>query len=233
MCSVFMHLCVSYAQRFCRSERSTQRRPQDRGSLRSLSASLCGIKFLYSMARVVLQGGIAVAFPCPHCGDRNTQSLAMVHESGTYVRNWRSRSGYFGTTVSQSLVGMSATPPRKRRVWLPLFLFLFTTLWFGWIFVLVLQGTLESQSSSHSTAIIVDGKHGPQQSPAQANPGRPSILERLESILVVTGMNVLIEGPLLWWLFRNLRFNRQVFPRLLETWQSQFMCRQCGLVFQP
>lgn len=179
-----------------------------------------------------------MAFPCPRCGDRFTQSLPMAYASGTYIRNWRSRSGYHGTTVSQSIVGGLASPSVKRPLWKPLLglifvgLFLapgFTTAWNLWI---------EPPQQRSAPVPIIDGpraRHRPHRAMTVQAPFSPvkTIVADGEALLCVLGFGVAIAGLLLWWLARSIRFNRQVYPQLMRNWQLSFMCRQCGAVFYP
>ena len=38
---------------------------------------------------------------------------------------------------------------------------------------------------------------------------------------------------LVWSLFAAAKFNLKRYPGLLRIWQSSFICRPCGAVFQP
>lgn len=172
-----------------------------------------------------------MAFPCPRCGDRYTQSLPMAYGSGTYVRNWRSRSGYHGSTLSQSLIGNLASPPNKRKLWKPLLCLLFVTLWFT-PFVMFTWEQMVGSRPSHVPMSIGDGRreHRGQQPPARQ---MPSVAENVESVLIVLAFGATLEALTLWWMARTLRFNRRVYPGLLRDWQIRFMCRQCGTTFYP
>ena len=172
-----------------------------------------------------------MAFPCPRCGDRYTQSLPMAYGSGTYVRNWRSRSGYRGTTTSQSLIGNLANPPSKRKLWKPLLCLLLVTLWFAPFYVFAWEQMVGS-GPSHVPTSIGDSRreHRGQQTQARQ---MPSVAENVQSVLIVLAFGATLEALTLWWMVRTIRFNRQIYPELLRDWQLRFMCRQCGTVFYP
>lgn len=155
----------------------------------------------------------------------------MAYGSGTYVRNWRSRSGYHGSTLSQSLIGNLASPPNKRKLWKPILCLLLVTLWFT-PFVVFTWEQMVGSSPSHVSMTIGDGKreHHRQQTPAQQ---MPSVAEYVESVLIVLAFGSTLEALTLWWMARTLRFNRRVYPELLRDWQIRFMCRQCGTIFYP
>ena len=174
-----------------------------------------------------------MAYPCPRCGDRYTQSLPMVYGTGTHVRNWRSRSGYSGSTVSQSIVGSLATPPLKRSVLKPLF----------WLFVLwaFLGGPvtfaahrLVTGTSLPSPAPIVNGPL--YRSSHKGRMSRTPGVTREQSeqqILIAAAVGATVSALLVWRAAAALKFNRLDFPRLLQSWQSGFMCRGCGAIFHP
>jgi len=171
-----------------------------------------------------------MAFPCPRCGDRYTQSLPMAYGSGTYVRNWRSRSGYRGTTTSQSLIGNLASPPNKRKLWKPLLCLLLVTLWFT-PFVMF-TGQMVTGRPSHVPTSIGDSRREQRGQQTQARQ-MPSVAENVQSVLIVLAFGATLEALTLWWMVRTIRFNRQIYPGLLRDWQLRFMCRQCGTVFYP
>ncbi len=172
-----------------------------------------------------------MAFPCPRCGDRYTQSLPMAYGSGTYVRNWRSRSGYRGSTVSQSLVGSLASPPIKRSLWKPLVCVFLAALWFTPAFVVAWEQWVIG-TAPHATAPILNGTQGHHAKPIPVRPV-PTTADHVESLLIILALGVTLESLIVWWLVRNIRFNRLAYPGLLRSWQLSFMCRQCGTVFYP
>lgn len=178
-----------------------------------------------------------MAFPCPRCGDRYTQSLPMAYGSGTYVRNWRSRSGYKGTTVSQSIIGSLASPPAKRSVWKPVLGMILVALllaptiemaWYKWI---------AGEQRRSTAAPIIDGpsvrhRHHSTAAVSAINPA-PIKDPSWTGLLYVLGFCLLLEGVLLWRLVRSARFNWNVHPQLMRNWQLSFLCKQCGAVFYP
>jgi len=169
-----------------------------------------------------------MAFPCPRCGARDIQSLPMAYGGGTYVGRWRSRSGYHGTTVSQSFIGSLANPPAKRQLWKPLFCLAVVTLWFlpfltinyEWLFGRSVQTPSRMVNSSREYL-------GRQTAITQ----RPPVAERVETLLAVLVLGAILEALMVWWLLRTLRFNRDVYPGLLHHWQLGFLCRRCGWVY--
>ena len=174
-----------------------------------------------------------MAYPCPRCGDRYTQSLPMVYGTGTHVRNWRSRSGYSGSTVTQSIVGSLATPPLKRSVLKPLF----------WLFVLwvFLGGPITFAAHRLVTGTSLSGPapivNGPlYHSSHRSRVPRTPVVTREQSerqILIAAAVGATVSALLVWRAAAALKFNRLNFPRLLHNWQSGFMCRGCGAIFYP
>jgi|GEM_PF-6777691 len=178
-----------------------------------------------------------MAFPCPRCGDRYTQSLPMAYGSGTYVRNWRSRSGYSGTTVSQSIIGNLASPPVKRSEWKPALALLFVCLMSAPTVAAAWSQWIAGPEQRTTPAPIVDGpkvrhRHARQLMTLQP---RSAVVaaDHGETLLTMLGIGLALGGLMFWWLTRSIRYNRTVYPQLYRNWQISFMCKQCGAVFYP
>ena len=173
-----------------------------------------------------------MAFPCPRCGDRYTQSLPMVYGSGTHVRNWRSRSGYRGSTFSQSIVGSMAAPPLKRSVFKPLFWLLILWIFLGGPISLTVHRLLTDTPQAGSAPVVTGSLHPSRRGRTQHSP----VFTRKQSeqqVLVVAAVGAALTFLMLWRLVTALKFNRRDFPKLLIYWQSGFMCRGCGAIFHP
>ena len=158
----------------------------------------------------------------------------MVYGTGTHVRNWRSRSGYGGTTTSQTLVGGLASPPERRSVLWPLMI----------LFVLsgvftVLQTFVRDQQGvdARARAAAVSGRaptrhrHGMLSlQPVTHQSAFPDAQWEVigDGIVVVwTGVGVLMGAIAV----RAVWFNRRVYPGAFARWSQSFMCRGCGTVF--
>ena len=173
-----------------------------------------------------------MAFPCPRCGDRYTQSLPMVYGTGTHVRNWRSRSGYRGSTVSQSLVGGLATPPLKRSVLKPAFWPFVVWLFLGGPITFAVH-RLTLNPPQAGAAPIVNGPHyALRKGRTKPVPGIPRD-QNEEQVLIAAAIGATGSALLIWHALAALKFNRLEFPRLLHKWESAFMCRGCGAIFHP
>ncbi len=172
-----------------------------------------------------------MAYPCPRCGDRYTQSLPMVYGTGTHVRNWRSRSGYSGSTVSQSIVGSLATPPLKRSVLKPLLWLLVLWVFVGGPITFAAQRLVSGTSLSVPAPIV----NGPLYHPShRGRLPRTTGISREQSeqlTLIAATVGTAISALLIWRAAAALKFNRLNFPRLLQSWQSAFLCRGCGMIF--
>lgn len=184
------------------------------------------------LARVVC----GMAYPCPQCGDRYTQSLPMVYGTGTSVRDWRSRSGYGGQTTSQTLVAGMATPPVKRSwmwplVWVLMLLSVFVALQEG---VRAQQEVAtQVQVPTMSRRAPVQRRNGVMRAPVV---GHASALtsaqwEQVGWVMDVTLWVGVLAGTAV--LLRAVWFNRRVYPEDLAAWSSSFLCRGCGTVFRP
>ena len=173
-----------------------------------------------------------MAYPCPRCGDRYTQSLLMVYGTGTHVRNWRSRSGYSGSTVSQSIVGTLATPPLKRSVLKPLFWLLVLWVFLGSPITFAVNKLIINTPQS-TLAPIVDGpNHSLHKGRTKRAPGTTRE-ESERQVLIAAAVLAALSAVLVWRSVAALKFNRSDFPRQLRNWQSGFMCRGCGAIFHP
>ena len=174
-----------------------------------------------------------MAYPCPRCGDRYTQSLPMVYGTGTHVRNWRSRSGYGGSTVSQSIVGSLATPPLKRSVLKPLFWLLLLWVFFGGPITFAANRLVIGTPLSGPAPIV----NGPlyYSSHKGRMPQTPGITreQKEQQILQAAAVGATLSTLLVWRAAAALKFNQLDFPRLLQSWQSGLMCRGCGVIFHP
>ncbi len=158
----------------------------------------------------------------------------MVYGTGTHVRNWRSRSGYAGTTTSQTLVGGLASPPERRSVLWPLMILLVLSGVFA-----VLQGfTRDEQgvnararaaavsrraSARHRGAVLSVPPVADQSAFTDGQWG--TVAEFVGVVWVGTG---LLLGALV---VRAIWFNWRVYPGAFAQWSHSFMCRGCGTVF--
>jgi len=157
----------------------------------------------------------------------------MAYGSGTYVRNWRSRSGYRGSTVSQSLIGGLASPPAKRSIWKPLLGLLLVGLFFAPVFAAARDQI--SGIERAAPAPIVDGprvRHHHKITLTQTRPSPATVLSK-ENLRYLLLSGLLLTGLLLWLLVRAIRFNQTVHPKLMRSWQLSFLCKQCGAIFYP
>ena len=173
-----------------------------------------------------------MAFPCPRCGDRYTQSLPMVYSTGTSVRKWRSRSGYSGNTVSQNIIGSLASLPEKKPVFKLCFWLLIVLFFFSWPFASQVD-RFSINNLPNRPAPIVDGLKAPhhRRRAVMTQPAMP--MEQNNQLLAIpaiigAGISIL----LIWRLVRAVRFNRSVYPIQLREWQLSFMCRGCGALFR-
>jgi len=171
-----------------------------------------------------------MAFPCPQCGDRNTQSLPMAYGGGTYVGQWRSRSGYRGTTISQNFIGSLASPPIRRQLWKPLLCLMLVTLWFT-PFLMINYEWMFGNVAQTPSRVVNSSREDTERQAAILR--RPPLAERVQTLLAVLALGASLEAPVVWWLIRTIRFNREVYPGLLHHWQIGFLCRRCGVVFYP
>lgn len=171
-----------------------------------------------------------MAFPCPRCGDRYTQSLPMVWGSGLHVRRWSSGL-WGGHSESQSLVGAQAAPPTKRSVLWPL------------VFLLLVAGglvvslrTMPAADSSAPVSVRHVGQRAgrrARQPIAAATPRtvwtEQTRMEASERVFVSFAVLALLPALLL---LRALRWNLLGYPRALREWRLLFLCRGCGQVFR-
>lgn len=157
----------------------------------------------------------------------------MVYGTGTHVRNWRSGSGYSGRTTSQTLVGSLANPPVKRSVLKPLLWLLLVFVVFGTAIRSVSETILQPATVS-SPAPIIDGPRA-KVSRKRTMPTRPVVTpeQRQRSLVVFAGVGLALAALIVWRIVSAIRFNHGPYPILLRVWQSSFMCRACGAVFQP
>jgi hypothetical protein len=173
-----------------------------------------------------------MAFLCPECGDRYTQSLRMIHSSGTYSR-------------SQSVLsGMASPPVTKSTSGLTLILVFIVI---GSIFSFV---ALTSPSSAppvvQQTKVVSTMPHSghkdkhatastPNAAPAAVPPS--PMHTSLSDIVAATAFSLVFAGAFGLFPFVALRkasrYNTTVYPRLLAQWEASFMCRACGNVFTP
>lgn len=168
-----------------------------------------------------------MGFPCPRCGDRYTQSLPMVYGTGTTIRNWRSRSGYSGSTTSQSIVGSLANPPVKRSIVRPLLWLLLVWFFFGWAFALQFE-RLSINNPGRGPAPIVDGPKAQRHrrsAPVNPSPVLPKEQKEHsdEGLLAITLMGAGLSALFLSRFVRALRFNRSAYPQLFQSWQLSFL----------
>lgn len=180
-----------------------------------------------------------MGFRCPRCSGHYTQSLPMVYSAGTSSRNWVSRSGYRGNTLSQSLLAQQANPPVKRSVLKPLFWLL--VVWF------LLGGAIASTVAAFARGpapvrTVQTGRRARHRQPGygptlplppSANPVQANPRAQEQIVLVLGGVGALLGFLLLWRAVAAFRWNRRTFPGLLQQWQMAFMCRDCGALFYP
>lgn len=175
-----------------------------------------------------------MSFACPRCGGRNTQSLPMVYGTGTYTRNWRSSSGYSGSTVSQSIVSGLANPPVQMSVARPVILFVLLWLFMGTaVYTLLILPANRPPEVHH--AEIIDGRThrvihratAPVSSPASQKNAAESVL--LGPAVFTLCFSVILVLRII----RANRFNSNHYPLQFLEWQSSFLCKACGTRFLP
>jgi hypothetical protein len=181
-----------------------------------------------------------MAFPCPRCGDRYTQSLPMTFEAGVVsnTRGWRSNRGACGTPISEGQIASRAKPPARRSAAKPVLLLVAVWLFLGFPIVSVLTTALRSAASPARPAATGSASlNRGNQTPSSADslpPAQPISLARTlvsfaPPVLVLVGLSTY----LVWLALDARRFNRTAYPRLLADWQSSFLCNVCGAVFRP
>ncbi len=157
----------------------------------------------------------------------------MVYGTSTHVRNWRSGSGYSGKTTSQTLVGSLANPPAKRSVIKPLLWLLLVCVMFGTA-IRSSAVTLLNPTAVSTPAPIVDGPRA-KSIRKRAVPTRAAMTpaQTQRAIDIAAAIGTALVGLVVWQFIAAIRFNNRRYPALLRAWQSSFMCRACGDVFQP
>lgn len=175
-----------------------------------------------------------MAFACPRCGDRYTQSLPMVYGTGTSHRNWTSRSGYRGSTVSQSLVSALANPPRKRSIMKPLLWLVVVWFFFGGAIASTTRGMMSDSDQLHRASIINTRIHRSLRNrPPSTHRALLTEDQSREIVLIIAAIGATLSVLLIWRTATAIRFNLGSYSQLLKQWQSAFMCKACGAVFYP
>jgi hypothetical protein len=191
-----------------------------------------------------------MAYPCPRCTDRYTQSLPMVFQSG--IRQW---SNYRSSGTSQSNLSRLVAPPRQQRTafrWIALaFLLLVSVLSIRSITSGMFPGWFAAEEVHHQ-APVIDGpaylrqkmlrqrmRHDIPKPPApSAQAHTPSSAPiPTENLIIGTALFFVLESTGVVVIIRSLRraqkYNREVWPQRMAYWQASFLCRGCGLIFRP
>lgn len=181
-----------------------------------------------------------MSFPCPKCHDRNTRSLEMVYAHG------------IGYTRLNGMSIMYAPPEKRQTGWLillmiPLLALPCLLLSIG-LFGVTSAGPSTASSPSQISApvslpqpkdkIKTSKNRVPPAAPTTIasipQPGKRDDLQKPVSPTVLLIPLLFLLAPLslvIFGLVRVSRYNRNVWPILMQNWRDSFLCRGCGYVF--
>jgi hypothetical protein len=167
---------------------------------------------------------------CPSCGSAYVQKLSVVYMSG--FRNTKSTMIGFGRSLfiggnrgtTQSRLSQMATPPRARSyagVLVPWLLLGMFGLWFC-SFIFLGLNTQAGQGLQNS-------RHNQKVSRPLLDVGPDGVLA-LEMTGIGIGAGYLLILP---FLLRSVRrYNRDVYSKAIQKWNSSFMCQTCGTIHE-
>jgi hypothetical protein len=154
----------------------------------------------------------ATPVSCPACGSDNTQRLSVIHMSGisqfSAVTNgvaWGRRAASFGHAwtkgVSQTELSTLVAPPPKKT-------------YRSGLLLLFLSPPLAAVAAE-ALLLLVQHVFG--------------VTPRYDQL--ATACFVGFEAGAAVLLLRALKFNKDLWPKLLLEWQMSFMCSRCGQIF--
>jgi hypothetical protein len=167
---------------------------------------------------------------CSSCGSAYVQNLSVVYMSG--FREIKSTTIGFGRSLfvgknkgaSQNRLSQLATPPRARSyagVLLPWVLIGIFGLWFS-SFIFLGLNTQAGQGLQNS-------HHNQKVSRPLLDVGPDGVLA-LEIIGIGIAAGYLLMLPIL---LRGVRrYNRDVYSKAIQQWNSSFMCWTCGRIHE-
>jgi hypothetical protein len=187
-----------------------------------------------------------MSYPCPQCGGRYTQSIAMMYSDNT--RRWRDFRGR--NHSSQSDLAARYSPPQRRGTRGPTILLaligtaLLSVLYLVSIVVEPQVSNFQSQTlakSSHPSLFHPRHKaHNAKPESVPLQQQQPAVIMNVPDpssqfptryILLFSAALLSISAFPIWSIRRTDRYNRTVWAAEIERWNALFLCKACGQVF--